>query len=80
MRYTLLFFLLCSFGCLSHAQISIETKLDSSYILIGEQVHLTASISLDSNQKAVFPEFENGYLTVVLKKAESYLAYVGDVL
>ena len=63
MRYTLLSFLFCSFVCLSHAQISIETKLDSSYILIGEQVHLTASISLDSNQKAVFPEFENGYLT-----------------
>ena len=63
MRHTLLFFLFCSFSYLSHAQISIETKLDSSYILIGEQVHLSASISLDSNQKAIFPEYENGYLT-----------------
>lgn len=47
---------------MSYAQVSIETRLDSSYILIGEQVHLTATVSLDKKQKAIFPEFENGYL------------------
>lgn len=62
MRYILLS-ILCYLTCsLSHAQVSIETQLDSSYILIGEQVHLTATVSLDKKQKATFPEFENGYL------------------
>lgn len=45
------------------AQVSVEAKLDSADILIGEQVHLTATVNVDKGRKVAFPDFEMGYLT-----------------
>lgn len=55
---------LLAFICIKlSAQVTVDVKVDSTDILIGEQVHLTATVSAGSNQKVVFPEYASGTLT-----------------
>ncbi len=44
------------------AQVVVENKLDSAHILIGEQVHLTATVDADKGEQVVFPEYADGYI------------------
>lgn len=42
------------------AQVVVKTQLDSTAILIGEQAHLRATVSVDAKQKVTFPAFADG--------------------
>ena len=43
--------------------VVVETQLDSTAILVGEQVRLRARVSCDAHAKVVFPQFAEGQLT-----------------
>lgn len=45
------------------AQVTVDVEIDSTDILIGEQVHLTATVSAGSGQKVEFPVYGSGVLT-----------------
>ena len=40
------------------AQVTVESKIDSVQIFIGQQVHLNVSVTAKKGQKIVFPEFK----------------------
>lgn len=41
------------------SQVTVDAKIDSLQILIGEQAHITIEVSADSKQKIVFPLFQD---------------------
>ena len=43
--------------------VVVETQLDSTAILVGEQVRLRARVSCDAHAKVAFPQFAEGQLT-----------------
>ncbi len=46
------------------AQVSVENRIDSVQILIGEQAHITLSVTMKEGQHAVFPQYgPNAFLT-----------------
>ena len=50
--------MLCT--CTVNAQVSVKAELDSAVILIGEQVHVTLSVTLNnSNHNTQFPQLES---------------------
>lgn len=53
---TLIALLCTAFGV--HAQVSVEAKLDTANILIGEQVQLRVKCSLPAGQQADWPSFQ----------------------
>lgn len=56
--------LLLIFVCVRlSAQVTVDVKVDSTDILIGEQVHLTTTVSAGSGQKVEFPAYASGVLT-----------------
>ena len=40
------------------AQVSVETKIDSVELFIGEQAHLTLSVTMKKGQQAQFPDYQ----------------------
>ena len=40
------------------AQVTVESKIDSIQILIGEQAHMTVDVTMKQGQKLVFPVFQ----------------------
>lgn len=58
---------LCFAQCLSMEtwaqSVVVTTQLDSTSILVGEQVRLQARVSCDARAKVVFPQFPEGTLT-----------------
>ncbi len=60
MKY-LLFILIATFcsSVKSDAQVTIEQRIDTMQILIGEQAKLTLSVSLKKGQKVLFPQFKS---------------------
>ena len=54
------------------AQVSVENKIDSVQILIGEQAHITVSVTMKEGQHATFPQFgPNALLTEGVEVLES---------
>ncbi len=48
-------------ACLSQvvtAQVKVETRIDSLQLLIGEQAHLTLSVTMKEGQQALFPDYQ----------------------
>lgn len=58
----LLSWLLCT-GLANAQDIVVDTKLDSTAILIGQQVRMTVRVACKKGDSVVFPEYKNGYLT-----------------
>lgn len=50
------------FTLLLPAQVTVEARLDTADILIGEQVQLKATVAANAGAKVRFPQFENGYI------------------
>ena len=40
------------------AQVTVESKIDSIEIFIGEQAHMTVDVTMKKGQKLVFPVFK----------------------
>lgn len=54
------------------AQVSVENRIDSVQILIGEQAHITVSVTMKEGQQAMFPQFgNNAFLTEGVEVLES---------
>lgn len=59
MKQFLLLTILIAAGVLpGRAQVSVEQRIDTMQILIGQQTNLTISVSLKKGQKLSFPEFK----------------------
>lgn len=56
---TLLWCVICSYAQF----ITVENRVDTTSILIGEQVRMHAKVSCPKGAKVVFPEFREGYVT-----------------
>lgn len=58
-----LFLLLCILGVTAPAVkaqvVTVEASIDSLQIFIGEQTKLHIEVSMDSNQRAIFPQFQD---------------------
>ena len=54
------------------AQVSVENRIDSVQILIGEQAHITVSVTMKEGQQAMFPQYgPNAFLTEGVEVLES---------
>lgn len=54
------------------AQVQVESVIDSIQILIGEQAHVTLSVSMKKGQTLEFPEFKpSQYITPGVEVLES---------
>ncbi len=65
----------------SVAQVSVRAEMDVPQIFIGEQAHLTLSVSADAKQRVVFPRFENNLLTPhveVIEESKVDTAWLND--
>ena len=63
------------------ADVVVEASLDSTAILIGEQVGLHAKVTAPKGTRVVFPEYANGYLTEgveVLERSEVDTSVIDD--
>lgn len=74
-------------ACLTAASVSgsaqsvtVEAKIDSLQILIGEQAHIELSVALDANQRAIFPVFKDTLVNgiEVLDVAKADTQYLND--
>ena len=68
--------LVCGFGLMPSALYGqddavVEASLDSTAILIGEQVHLSTRVACPKGAKVKFPEFRNGYITEGVEMLEA---------
>ena len=64
--------LLLFYGVASSAQqVTVETRMDSTAILIGEQVRLHTIVSCPKDARIRFPEFKNGYITEGVEMLEA---------
>lgn len=62
-KIKIIILLLCVFSGVK-AQVSVKQEIDSMQMFIGEQVHLTLSVTMKQGQTAVFPKVKPGhYLT-----------------
>ncbi len=59
--FSLLLFLFTS-TAVTAQDVLVETRLDSTAILVGEQVRMHVRVSCDKNAKVIFPTFPNGLL------------------
>lgn len=62
-RLFILIPLLCCFVCSEAQLVTVENRVDTTAILIGEQVRMRAKVSCPKGAKVVFPEFREGYVT-----------------
>ncbi len=63
-RYLLALFLgILSISTLSAQDVVVDNSLDSTAILIGEQVKMSTRVACKKGSKVIFPEFKNGYVT-----------------
>lgn len=46
-------------GLYATAQVTVEAKIDSTELLVGEQTNITLKVSADANRKVQFPIFSN---------------------
>lgn len=59
---TLILYILLLIPALLQAQATVEARLDTADILIGEQVQLKATVNARKGAKVRFPLFESGYM------------------
>ncbi|MDY6206545.1 MAG: hypothetical protein SPI30_07385 [Prevotella sp.] len=82
MKKMTLLILLLSALCNLHAQVSVEQKLDSMEMFIGEQVHLTLSVTAAKGQRISFPLYKPGTYLIhgieVLEHTDADTIYTGD--
>lgn len=82
MRRLILSLVCCLFVVLGvRADVVVEASLDSTAILIGEQVGLHAKVTAPKGTRVVFPEYANGYLTEgveVLERSEVDTSVIDD--
>lgn len=82
MRRLILSLACCLFVVLGvRADVVVEASLDSTAILIGEQVGLHAKVTAPKGTRVVFPEYANGYLTEgveVLERSEVDTSVIDD--
>ena len=57
--FILVFLLLFCFCIHATAQVSVEAKLDSNQIYIGEQTSILLEVSADANQRVEMPNFDS---------------------
>lgn len=62
MRNFITIFLLIAGAVAAFAQTKVEARLDSTTILIGEQTHLTVSVTAHQGAKVVFPTYRSQQL------------------
>lgn len=62
-RIILLFFIFTVLLETASAQVSVNTKIDSIEILIGEQTNVTLSVRTPENSKVEMPRFQGGVIT-----------------
>ena len=58
MKHLFFTILLTLSGLCASAQVKVETQIDSLQILIGEQAHISLSVTLPEGKSAQLPEFE----------------------
>jgi hypothetical protein len=60
--------------------VTVEAKIDSLQILIGEQAHIELSVAMDANQRAIFPVFKDTLIggIEVLDVAKADTQYLND--
>jgi len=56
----LLFIVYCLLSINTWAQVSVDVKLDSTQLFIGQQMDLTLSVTMDAKQKLVMPDIKKG--------------------
>ena len=67
---TLFLWLLC-IGLTNAQEIVVDTKLDSTAILIGQQVRMTTRVACKKGDRVIFPEYKNGYVTQGLEMLQA---------
>lgn len=60
MKRRLLFIVYCLLSINTWAQVSVDVKLDSTQLFIGQQMDLTLSVTMDAKQKLVMPDIKKG--------------------
>ena len=62
LRMTAWLFLVCVAGLCGElrAQATVDIKIDSLELLVGQQTQLTLDVSADAKAKVVFPEIKKG--------------------
>ena len=63
MRHIKLIIFLFTLPLLSFADVAVTARLDSTQILIGEQVWLRTEVRAPQKTKVDFPEFQSGFIT-----------------
>lgn len=58
-KYILLFILGITTSVVTAQVVTVEATIDSLQILIGEQAKIQLEVSMDSNQRAIFPQFQD---------------------
>lgn len=56
LRYVFLYLFLCSFLGVSQTPPKIFSKVDTTFIKIGEQIKFTVTVDVDSTDQVIFPE------------------------
>ena len=53
-----LFVILAMVTCAVHAQVSVEARIDSIEMFVGQQVHVTLTANAQESAKVEFPQFQ----------------------
>lgn len=69
--FAFLFFALACYFTASAQLVTVELSLDSTAILIGEQIKMRTRVSCPRDSKVRFPEYRNGYVTEGVEMLEA---------
>lgn len=62
MKKIILTYLWCLLACVAYAQVTVNAVIDSTYIFIGQQAHITLKVTANSKSSVQFPSYPSKQL------------------